>query len=386
MENLTELLDDMSQLQYNEEEQKRLEAKLGPKTQVEINEPFYKYSLFTRRLIQALSITSGIGVSLYFGEKFPDLFWIIFGGALIILASVEYAIEMSLEKANAVRIQNKTRTIKINAKIYSVALAPLMMISASASFIGWPVVVDQLSTHEQLSVLDSVRAEFLTGIAANEFRFAAQKKNLQDQITDIDTSMRWRGIIIEEAQGTYAKLQSELSEKDKELNAENRKIQDAMGKAVAASVAQNKEILKEHKKFCSNFGWIAACSSVVLYGLLLLLSLFISNHEEGKRRENKNKAELEKRLKEAHKDGVKQPVKEKEKTFEEPPIKYLLSDGTEKITSIGKFMSYVKASAEGRKKELYPFFAAYYQDHYFDSKEAIQNKLDNYLLTFPKED
>jgi hypothetical protein len=345
MENITEILDDMSQLEYNEEEQKRLEEKFKPKTQVEVNEPFFKGAAIARRIIQCMSVISGLGVSLYFGEKFPSLFWpiVLFTGFILVL--IEVAIEMSLDKHNSIRIQNKSRTVKINAKIYALALLPLMACSGSASFVGWPVVVEQLSKHEPLAILDSVRAEFKTAIAANEFKFAAQKKDIEAQIADIDTSMRWKGIIIKDAQSTFAKLQEKATEKDDLMNAANEVIAFQMREAEM---------------------------SVFLYGLLVILSFFMSNHENAKRKENNNKKELLKK----NQDPVKQAVKEK--TFQEVPIDYKLSDGTSKKTTIGSFINYFKSSSPTRKEDLKPFFDTYYEANYFDGDESFRDKLDRY--------
>jgi len=372
MENLTELLDDMSQLEYNEEEQKRLEEKFKPKTQVEVNEPFFKGAAIARRIIQCMSVISGLGVSLYFGDKFPSLFWpiVLFTGFILVL--IEVAIEMSLDKHNSIRIQNKSRTVKINAKIYALALLPLMACSGSASFVGWPVVVEQLSKHEPLAILDSVRAEFKAAMAANEFKFAAQKKDIEAQITDIDTSMRWHGIIIEEAQETYAKLQEKATEKDDLMNAANEVIEFQMKEAEMRALKDNQHILKDHKDFCSHFGWFAAGLSVLLYGLLVVLSFFMSNHENAKRKENNNKKELLKK----NQDSVKQVVKEK--TFQEPPIDYILSDGTVKKETIGKFINYFKSSGPDRKAAIKTFFDTYYEANYHEGSDTFKEKLDRY--------
>lgn len=364
MEDITDVLDDMSNLTINEKEQDKLNDKLKNRTQVDIDEPYYKASVGAAASLQVLSIILGFGFCLHTSIKFPQFSYYIFGACAGVLCLLELWKRQCINKINEVRIINMRKKVKLSAKPYRVTLGFLWAASICTSVVGGPEIIHYYSSTGPLIELDSIGAKFEREISQISEQFSTSSSNAFSFAQKLHDESSWLGKTSKEVRDEKAKLVVLGQQADSSKISVILDFKKDKNKAIAEATKTNDVQIKEHKDWCNNTGAIAILIAIILDLFVWFFIKWNYNHEARKRDENKNK----KKLLETRKETVKQGVTSKD------AIKYYLQDGTEKIVSIGKFMNYFKNSSAGRKEELKPYFFGYYEE----CDEKRQGELQGY--------
>lgn len=376
MENITDVLDDMTNLAIDEKAQEKLDNKFESRTQVDIDEPYYKASVTASYGLQVTSIVLGFGFCLHTSIKFPQFSWYIFGICAACLGLLELWKRQCINKINEVKIINTQKKVKLNAKPYRVTLGFLWVVSIGTSVIGGPEIIHYYSSTGPLIQIDSLGAKFEREIAQISDQFTKSSSNAFSFAKQLHTQNNWRGSTSKEVRDEKAKLIVLGQQTDSSKISAILDFKKDKNKAIVEAEKRNEEQLKEHKDWCYNTGSVAILIAILLDLFVWYLIKWNYKHEYRKREENKNK----KKLLEKTQVLVKHDGKEKE--FKDKPIEYTLTDGTSKKTSIGKFINYVKNSSASRKEDLKPFFDSYYVSNYDTADKVMQEKLDSYLTIF----
>ena len=391
MEDYTDVLDEMINLDYDEDEQKKLDEKFKPKTQVDINEPFYKGAMVIVRISQILSVTLGIGVCLHMAEKFPSFAPIIFGVCLILLCVNEVFKNMAITEISSIGIINEGKSVKLSSKPYRTALFFLVAFSVATSFIGGPVVIKKFSEHKPLIILDSIRYKFMAEIENHKKEFTSQKAEAFAVAANIHEQSSYAGKTSKEVRDEKAKILVLGVGKDSLMNSVVLSTSSKMDIELSNAENENKAIVKEHSNWCEDTGKMSSFIAVGLDLIVFILLGWCINHQSRKRKENKNKKELQKSLdnssKGVGKDSVSQLLndKDKEKTplYKEGVsapengganlVTVKLVNGELKTYQAGDFRSYHYGSSKTRQATLKPLLDE------LNKLEAIQETLKNKL-------
>lgn len=370
MDNLTDVLDDMTNLEFNEAEQAKLNEKFRPRTQSEINEPFYKASLLTRNIGQFLSVLLAIGLPIMVAERFSNYYVFAFGLFLGLVVLWEIGKRLSIDKQNEIRVINRKKKVPLSAKPYKVASFFLVFGSMSFSFFGAPHVIEQLSSHKPLAIIDSVRMSFNDQIDQIKEEYTSTAFLAFGKADTLHRNNSWKGKTSRSVRDEKAKLELLGAQLEAEKMTSIKELERDKNLAVAQTLKANQDIIIEHKDWCRGFGWFACAAAILLDILVIFLSIFIANHEERKRVENESKRKLQEKQQEEVKDFVKQVVKDKEQDNDFKPkdgdiqtfagqkknrIFIPLSDGSLKDYNEGQLKNLIKGSSEKRAAELQPY-------------------------------
>lgn len=364
MDDITDILDDQTNLEVDEKEQARLDKIYQNRTQVDINEPFYKGSKAMTHLAQFGSVILGIGVCIRMAEKFPDIAPIIFGGCLLLLCLWEFAIRCCLHKINQIRIINKSKKIKLSSSAYRCAAAFLVSGSLASGYIGAPHVIEKFSSHEILKDIESIRVNAALIMDNHKEIFTGQKLEVFAMAALLHKESSFKGVTSRKVRTQKADLIVIGAGKDEKLNNAVTSTTERMNKDIDKATDSNEEIVKEHKEWCSSFGAYASLGNLFLSLALFVLMRWCSNHEDRKRKENKAKIKI---LKEQGKDVDNHGGKDKDankdlhaKDGDIVPtssgnahyITITHTDGNLKTYKSGSFRSYFNSGSMKRKGEL----------------------------------
>lgn len=364
MDEITDVLDDMTNLDYNQAEHERLNKKYEPRTQVDINEPFYKGAKFSTGLAQFFSVVLGVGVCISMSEKFPEIAPIIFGGCLLLLCLWEFGKRVCLGKINEIRIINKAKKTKLSASPYVFASVLFVVGSLFSGYIGAPLVIEKFSSHEILSDIEEIKELAFIVVGNHKEVFTGQKLEAFAMAASLHNQSNWKGTTSKDVRGQKADLIVLGSSKDSLLNNAVLATNERMHKDIDKATGLNEEIVKEHKEWCYSFGLYASIGNIFLDLILIILMRWCSNHEDRKRKENKAKIKM---IKEQGKDVDNHGAKDKDankdlhaKDGEITPtssgnahyITITHSDGKKKTYRGGDFRSYFNSGSLKRKHEM----------------------------------
>lgn len=320
MENTTDILDDLVNLDFNEEEQKKLDEKFKPQTQVDINEPFYKASKISTIIVQTLSVILGFGLCIHMTEKFPDFKEFIFLSCVGLLALWELFKRTALSKIQEIRIKNKYKKVKLKATPYKIASFILVTGSMCVGFFGAEHVIKKFSKHQQLEDLEELRETYFLQISEVQEEFLSA--SLGQRIEEVAEGMKYKyGRKKGEVKSASASLLRELQKGEAQnQEAKNKAVNDLRSEMVQAlnqAEEENKAIVAEHHNWCSSFGWYASIMNILCDILLIVLLRWCFNHEDNKRKLNKKKKELQESIQGKEKEPFQEPVKKKEPELQE---------------------------------------------------------------------
>lgn len=370
-----EILDDMTDLEYCQEEDTSLSKKYKNTTQSSVNEPFFKGSKVAREVLQTGSVILGFGICLHMASKFPSIKELIFFICLVGLVLIEVGKRYALEKINTIRITNSlySRKRKLKATPYIVSSVIFIALSLGSGYFGSSEVIEYYSEHEPLTMLDSVKAKFNRQIALISTNFDSTSSSSFAMAAKLHEQSSWLGKTSREVRGQKADLVVLGAQtQSKKLDASVSIAKD-MNTAVLDAKKKNDVIVKEHKEWCSSFAWWAVIAVLVFDGVLIVLSRWMANHEYRKINENKVKKEIKEGSKEATKgivnQGGKEDSKDKDITLKDEEIlegsggkadtiTVRLKDGTLKNYTLGKFRNYFNQSSEDRQGQM---------QHYMDA-------------------
>ena len=364
MEDLTDILDDLTNLDFDQAEQDKLTEKFKKRTQTDINEPFYVGSKWAINISQLLSIVLGFGVCLHMAVKFPSISAAIFIICFIGLILIEIGKRKALGRLNEIRLINKTKKVKLSSKPYFVAACLLFSMSIVSGYIGGPEVIKKFSEHKTLEVIGDIKADFMGLIAEYKRDFKEQKMEAFALASNLHKESNWKGTTSRSVRKQKASLVLLGAKKDSLLNVVVLNVKQSMDNAVIKASDSNSKIVGAHNSWCNSFAWWA-CGCVVFIDVLLAVLLsWMYGHEYRKLKENNNKDKL---LKERSEDAVKQGVKDADtddnsKLIDTEIIKgtgtrantitVKHTDGVLKRYTFGRFKSYWNGSSNKRQGEL----------------------------------
>ena len=362
-EEITDVLDDLTSLDYDQEEQSKLEEKYKPRTQVDVNEPFYNGSYWTIAITQFFSVLLGLGLCINLASKFPQVGALIFLITLVLLILWEFAKRKVLSKIDEIRIINKSKKVKLSAKPYALAAVFLVVGSMGAGYIGAPEVIEEFSRHEPLAMIEDIRGNFEVQIEGIKKEFKGQKIEAFSLAAKLHEESNWRGTTSKDVRKEKAKLILLGASKDTVLNTAVLDITEDMNEAVKVASIDNKKITDEHKEWCYSFGLYASIGNILLDVILIILCRWMSSHEDRKMKLNKKKKELQEKDKDTPKEGVNTGEDPKDDNLKDKEIlkgegrkgdtiSVTLSDGNMKAYTFGKFRNYFKNSSVERQEEL----------------------------------
>ena len=363
MEDLTDILDDLTNLDFNEDEQRLLDEKYKNRTQVDINEPFYKGSKFTVNLTQLLSIVLGLGVCMYVGDKFKSIYIPAFSITFLLLIFIEIGKRFSLGKVDEIRIINKGKKTKLTSKPYLIASLFFVAVSMVSGYYGSGFLIKELTTHGTLIEIDSIMFRFDKELDKYTKEYTSQKKEAFALANQLHKQSNWKGNTSKEVRVQKANLIQLGAKKDSLLNEVKVSITEDKNKELGIAKETNNKLIEDHKEWCYSFGWFFCLFAIFLDIVLRTLSRFNHNHEDRKRKENRAKKKLIEEHKEKSIVPVNQESKDKDYNFIDGDIKkglgnkadtidVLLKDGSEKVYTLGKFRSYYNNSSSDRQSSL----------------------------------
>lgn len=379
-----EVLDDMTDLEYCQEEDTSLSKKYKNTTQSSINEPFFKGSKIAREVLQFGSVILGFGICLHMASKFPSIKEVIFFGCLVALVLIEFGKRKALEKINTIRIINKSRKRKLKSTPYAIASFIFVALSLGSGYFGSSEVIEYYSEHKPLAMIDSVMSKFNNQIATIGGKFDSTSSSSFAMAAKLHEESSWLGKTSREVRGQKADLVVLGAQvNSKKLDASVSITKD-MNTAVLDAKKNNDTIVKEHKEWCASFAWWAVIFVLIFDGVLIVLSRWMANHEYRKLKENKVKKDIKEGSKEDLKGVVNEVVKDNPKDKDinlkdeeilegfggkADTVTVSLKDGTLKKYTLGKFRNYYNQSSEERQGTL-----QHYMDKVYDHEQKKRIK------------
>jgi hypothetical protein len=326
----SDILDDLANLEFCENEQKQLDEKFKPQTQVDINEPFYRASRNSSFVVQAISVILGFGACLEVSERFPDYKVIVFFAFVGLLVGWEYYKRRFLSEVQKIRIKNKYKKIKLKSTPYLIASAFLVSGSMAIGYYGAVPVIEKLSQHKELENIEDLEESYFLQIAEVQEEFlSASLANVIDSVKTgiFYTHGRKKGELKSSGASLFKELQKGESKNIEQKNEALIALRSEMNEEVKNAKDRNKVIVSEHKAWCKTFGKYSALGNIICDILLMILLRWCFNHEDSKRILNRKKKEL-KEAKEKEPftiAGVKDKVKEQVKEVINQPVTPLQS-------------------------------------------------------------
>ncbi len=311
----SDILDDLVNLDYDQDEQNKLDEKFKPQTQVDINEPFYKASKISTFIVQSLSVVLGFGACLEVAERFPDIMELIFLCCVSLLVLWELAKRTSLSKIQEIRIKNRYKKVKLKATPYFVASIFLVGGSMYIGYSGAKPVVEKFSQHQVLEDLEELRETYFASISEVQEEFLSA--SLASKIDTLSKGIRYKhGKKKGELKSAGSNLVADLVELEKgHTQQKNKAVNDLraeMAKELDQAKERNESIVSEHQAWCSSFGSYAAIGNILCDILLIILLRWCFNHEDNKRKLNRKKKELKESMNEQEKEQIQEKPKKKE--------------------------------------------------------------------------
>lgn len=298
MENseIVDILDDLTNLDFNESENDKLSNKFRNRTQVDINQPFYVGSGIAINLSQFLSIVLGFGLCLHMAEKFPSVSQLIFILCLIGLVLVEIGKRTSLGKVNEIRLINRTKKSKkkLTAKPYAIAYVFFIGASIYSGFVGGPAVIREFSEHKPLKLIEEIKKDFIQIMDKGKAEIVSQQIRTFAMAGQLHKESSWRGTTSRDVRKQKADLVLMAAAKDSVINNIVLGSTKDMNAAVLKATAINDKIVKEHDDWCDTFAWWAVICVVFLDIVLTVLCSWRYEHEYRKLTENKAKERIAK--------------------------------------------------------------------------------------------
>jgi len=367
--NIVDLLDDLTDLDFNEEENDKLSNKFRNRTQVDIDNFFYIGAGWGINTSQFISIVLGFGLCLHMADKFPTVSKLIFALCLIGLILVEVGKRTSLGKINEIRLINRAKKSKkkLTAKPYLIAYCFFIGASIYSGFIGGPQVIREFSEHKPLKLIEEIKKDFIQIMDKSKAEIAAQQIRTFAMASNLHKESSWKGTTSRDVRKQKADLVVMANSKDSVINNIVIGSTRDMNAAVLKATTINDEIVKAHDDWCDTFAWWAVIGVFFLDIVLTVLYSWMCGHEYRKLTENNVKLKI---LKGQVEDSVKQGVKDNDTdtkgrlTDKEikkgsggkaSTITITLTDGVLKEYTLGKFNSYYNSSSITRQETLKPY-------------------------------
>jgi len=336
---ITDILDDLSNLQVDEAEQIKLNEKFKPQTQVDIDEPFYKAAKLAMIFVQSVSAILGIGICIHMSNKFPQIKELIFAAFFALVVCWEFLKRGALNKLQEIRIKNRTKKVKLKAKPYRLAAFCFVAGSMGMGFFGAPEVFKEFSVHAALEDIEEIREGFFSQISEVQEEFLAA--SLSGKIDTVTSGLMYKsgkkkGEIKSSAAATLKILQEGQTKANTQKNEALSELRQEMNESIAIAKVNNEVIIQTHENWCKTFGLSAAFGNLICDFILLLLLPWCFNHEDRKRKLNEKKKELQNSTQEKEKEPRKENTKKKEhdnqqveeKETEKNPIGYGKKEGS----------------------------------------------------------
>ena len=347
MENTTDILDDLVNLDFNEDEQNILDEKFKPQTQVDINEPFYKGSKIGTYIVQSLSVILGFGICIHMTEKFPDIKEFIFIGCLSLLVLWELAKRKVLKEFERIRIINKYKKVKLKRTPYLFGSIVFVGGSMVIGFFGAEHVIQKYSSHQPLQVISQIKESFESQIEEVKEEFGAASLNAFAMANRLHNESNWKGTTSKDVRNEKATL-IVLGAKTDSLKLDAvQELESDMNETIFEAEKENKEVLQDHLSWCSSFGWYASLLNVLCDIILFFLLRWCFNHEDSKRKLNKKKKELQEQ-----EPKKKQPKKKIKNDFQEQEQEYSEQEEGSWTTKNGKKAILVRMTKGKNKGNL----------------------------------